>query len=76
MRLLSPQSGLQNIRGVLSDLSEDDLSHLDIFVYEEDEENLYVHHDIILPAFPLCLAWLDYHPTAEGNKGAKFNSLN
>ena len=21
--------------------------------------NLYVHHDIILPAFPLALAWMD-----------------
>lgn len=26
---------------------------------ETGESNLYVHHDIILPAFPLSLAWMD-----------------
>jgi periodic tryptophan protein 1 len=36
-----------------------------MWVYEDADEdgapNLYVHHDIILPAFPLSLAWLDCH---------------
>ncbi|GAB5589852.1 rRNA-processing protein [Umbelopsis nana] len=40
--------------------TEDDLSHLEIYVYEESEDNLYVHHDLLLPAFPLCLDWLDF----------------
>ena len=26
----------------------------------QDEDNLYVHHDIMLPSFPLCLEWLDF----------------
>ena len=34
-------------------------------MYEDADEdgapNLYVHHDIILPAFPLSLAWMDCH---------------
>ncbi len=38
----------------------DDLSHLEIYVYEKEDENLYVHHDILLPSFPLALEWLDY----------------
>jgi len=40
--------------------TEDDLSHLEIYLYEESEDNLYVHHDLLLPAFPLCLDWLDF----------------
>ncbi|OZJ05953.1 hypothetical protein BZG36_01169 [Bifiguratus adelaidae] len=40
--------------------TEDDVSHLEIYVYEEAEENLYTHHDVMLPAFPLCLEWLDF----------------
>jgi len=31
-------------------------------VYDESEDNLYVHHDLMLPSFPLCLEWLDYKP--------------
>jgi periodic tryptophan protein 1 len=37
-------------------------------VYNEDEGALYVHHDILLPSFPLCFEWLDYEPNApKGN---------
>eukprot|EP01116_Phalansterium_solitarium_P006581 TRINITY_DN1890_c0_g1_i1.p1 TRINITY_DN1890_c0_g1~~TRINITY_DN1890_c0_g1_i1.p1 ORF type:complete len:510 (-),score=166.20 TRINITY_DN1890_c0_g1_i1:318-1847(-) len=43
--------------------TEDELSHLDVYVYEQQEANLYVHHDLLLPAFPLCLSWLDFHPS-------------
>ena len=50
--------------------SEEEVSHLDVYVYEEDQDNLYVHHDILLPTFPLCLTWLDYHPGNEEKKGS------
>lgn len=38
-----------------------------VWVYEEpetegDDGNLYVHHDVMLPAFPLSVAWLDCDP--------------
>eukprot|EP01097_Dermamoeba_algensis_P003832 TRINITY_DN2601_c0_g1_i2.p1 TRINITY_DN2601_c0_g1~~TRINITY_DN2601_c0_g1_i2.p1 ORF type:complete len:407 (+),score=103.79 TRINITY_DN2601_c0_g1_i2:91-1221(+) len=39
----------------------DDYSHLDVYVFEEDVDNLYIHHDMLLPAFPLSVAYLD-HP--------------
>lgn len=38
---------------------EDEVAHLEVYVYEDEAENLYVHHDIMLPAIPLCLEWLD-----------------
>ena len=37
-----------------------DLSSLDFHVYDEPNENLYVHHDLMLPSFPLCVEWLDF----------------
>lgn len=45
--------------------TEDDVSQLEIYVYDESEENLYVHHDLILPSFPLCLEWLDFPPATS-----------
>jgi periodic tryptophan protein 1 len=38
----------------------DDFSNLEIYVYNEDDGNMYVRHDVTLPSFPLSLAWLDY----------------
>jgi periodic tryptophan protein 1 len=38
---------------------EDEVAQLEVYVYEDDADNLYVHHDIMLPAIPLCLEWLD-----------------
>ena len=36
---------------------------MEVWVYEEaddgGEANVFVHHDILLPAFPLCVTWLD-----------------
>ncbi|POS70046.1 periodic tryptophan protein 1 [Diaporthe helianthi] len=44
---------------VLAAKVEDELAHLEVYVYEDDSDNLYVHHDIMLPAIPLCVEWLD-----------------
>ncbi|GAB4854857.1 hypothetical protein Ancab_023442 [Ancistrocladus abbreviatus] len=51
--------------------NEDDVSQLEVYILEETEDgapNLYVHHDIILSAFPLCTAWLDC-PIKGGERG-------
>ncbi|CAL9111710.1 unnamed protein product [Musa acuminata var. zebrina] len=51
--------------------NEDEVSHLEVWIFEESEDgdsNMYVHHDIILPAFPLCTAWLDCN-LKSGDKG-------
>eukprot|EP00252_Welwitschia_mirabilis_P026576 TRINITY_DN8769_c0_g1_i1.p1 TRINITY_DN8769_c0_g1~~TRINITY_DN8769_c0_g1_i1.p1 ORF type:complete len:500 (+),score=126.68 TRINITY_DN8769_c0_g1_i1:221-1720(+) len=57
---------------ILCARNEDDLSHLEVWIYDEetgeDEANMFVHHEIILPAFPLSVAWLDCNPKG-GDKG-------
>ena len=47
--------------------TEDDVSQLEIYVYDESEDNLYVHHDLMLPNFPLCLEWLDFPPSSTSS---------
>ncbi|KAK4700069.1 periodic tryptophan protein 1, partial [Phenoliferia sp. Uapishka_3] len=51
--------------------TEDDVSQLEIYVYDESEENLYVHHDLLLPAMPLCLEWLDFCPGRMSGEGGQ-----
>eukprot|EP00201_Polytomella_parva_P003947 CAMPEP_0175075882 /NCGR_PEP_ID=MMETSP0052_2-20121109/22343_1 /TAXON_ID=51329 ORGANISM="Polytomella parva, Strain SAG 63-3" /NCGR_SAMPLE_ID=MMETSP0052_2 /ASSEMBLY_ACC=CAM_ASM_000194 /LENGTH=264 /DNA_ID=CAMNT_0016344809 /DNA_START=34 /DNA_END=825 /DNA_ORIENTATION=- len=52
--------------------NEDEVSNLEIWIYEEydnrGEGNLYVHHDILLPSFPLCLEWLNFNPCGSSDK--------
>ncbi len=38
---------------------EDEVAYLEVYVYEDEADNLYVHHDVMLPAIPLCVEWLD-----------------
>lgn len=48
--------------------TEDDFASLEVHVYEERTGNLFVHHDIPLPSFPLCLAHGDInHEGGAGN---------
>ncbi|KAJ4912637.1 Transducin/WD40 repeat-like superfamily protein [Raphanus sativus] len=51
--------------------NEDEVSHLEVYVYEESSTgspNMYVHHHIVIPEFPLCTAWIDC-PLKGGDKG-------
>ncbi|KAI9505919.1 rRNA-processing protein [Coemansia spiralis] len=40
--------------------TEDDISNIEVCVFEGENDNLFVHHDFMLPAFPLAVEWLDY----------------
>lgn len=51
--------------------NEDEFNYLEFWIFEDSEDgdsNMYVHHEIILPAFPLCTAWLDCN-LKDGDKG-------
>lgn len=38
--------------------ADEDFSTLEVYLYDHQNQDLYVHHEIILGAMPLCLEWL------------------
>ncbi|KAI4308454.1 hypothetical protein L6164_031531 [Bauhinia variegata] len=51
--------------------NEDDVSLLEVWILENsntNDINMYVHHDVMISAFPLCTAWLDC-PLKGGERG-------
>lgn len=51
---------------LLVGVMEDDYCRLEVNVFEgDDDRNTYVHHEIPLPALPLCFEWLDFDPDDE-----------
>eukprot|EP00357_Protocruzia_adherens_P006416 CAMPEP_0114989870 /NCGR_PEP_ID=MMETSP0216-20121206/10446_1 /TAXON_ID=223996 /ORGANISM="Protocruzia adherens, Strain Boccale" /LENGTH=490 /DNA_ID=CAMNT_0002352913 /DNA_START=28 /DNA_END=1500 /DNA_ORIENTATION=- len=48
---------------IVTATTEEEFSSLDVYLYEENKNNLFVHHDIMLSAFPLCTEWLPYNPS-------------
>ncbi|KAL1305667.1 hypothetical protein AAFC00_007260 [Neodothiora populina] len=51
---------------VLAARIEDEVAHLECYVYDDQDDNLYVHHDIMLPAIPLAVEWLDMPVNKKG----------
>eukprot|EP00123_Amoebidium_parasiticum_P012110 comp21125_c0_seq1/m.28552 comp21125_c0_seq1/g.28552 ORF comp21125_c0_seq1/g.28552 comp21125_c0_seq1/m.28552 type:complete len:501 (-) comp21125_c0_seq1:99-1601(-) len=45
---------------ILVGQSEEEECRVEVYVWEEAEENVYVHHDILVGAVPLCLQWMDF----------------
>lgn len=54
---------------VLAARIEDEVAHLETYVYEDDASNLYVHHDVMLPAVPICVEWVNSRPNKTGEHG-------
>lgn len=52
---------------ILAAKVEDEVAQLEVFVYEDEDDNLYVHHDIMLPAVPLCVEWINV-PVGKGSE--------
>ena len=45
----------------------DDHSNLEVYIYDHKTSDLYVHHEIILGAYPLCMEWLNTWQGAKTN---------
>lgn len=43
---------------------ENEYSSLEVYIYEQEKSNLFVHHEIQLTAFPLAVEWLPIQPTS------------
>ena len=54
---------------ILATRIEDEVAHLETYIYEDDVSNLYVHHDVMLPAVPLCVEWVNARPGKAGKRG-------
>ena len=48
--------------------TEDEHSSLEVQVYDPVEASLYIHHDFVLPSFPLCHAWIGADVRSEAQK--------
>ena len=47
--------------------AQDDFSNLEIYIYNENDLDLYVHHDIALSSFPLSLEWIPFKNNKKCN---------
>ena len=55
---------------VLVAQTDEDYSCLEVHVYDSETGSLYVHHDIALPAFPLCVSWVGCDSSTFGSKSS------
>jgi len=42
-----------------------DSATLEVYIYNDVEDALYVHHDMLLPSVPLALEWLSFDPESD-----------
>lgn len=43
---------------IVTATAEADHSNLEVYLYDHKTSDLYVHHEVILGAYPLCLEWM------------------
>lgn len=46
---------------------DEDICSLNIYVYNSSERHYFIHHDLMIGSYPICLEWLDYDPTEESS---------
>jgi len=58
---------------IVAATAENDFSNLEIYIYEQNSSSLYVHHEIMLSAYPLCMEWI---PVIKDEESNKFHNVN
>lgn len=54
---------------------EEDNCQLELYVFEEEVNEMYVHHEVLLTAYPLCVEWLCSAGTAGEGSFAAVGSI-
>lgn len=52
---------------IVAATAESDHSNLEVYIYEHEKANLYVHHEVILGAYPLCIEWIPKFQNQKAN---------
>lgn len=52
---------------IVTATAESDHSNLEVYLYDHKSSDLYVHHEIILGSYPLCLEWLPSYQEQKVN---------
>ena len=52
---------------IVAGTAQDDFSNLEIYIYDENTLDLFVHHDIALSSFPLSLEWIPFKNNLKCN---------
>ena len=45
---------------IVAATAENDHSNLEVYIYDHKTSDLYVHHEILLSSYPLCIEWLSH----------------
>lgn len=49
---------MPNDNVVIAGKIESEFAQLEVYIFEKDKGNLFVHHDLLLSSFPIALEWL------------------
>jgi len=52
--------------------AQDDISNIEVYIYDEKNQSLFVHHDILLSTYPICLEWLPINLKNTGNTSSNY----
>lgn len=52
---------------IVTATAESDHSNLEVYLYDHKTSDLYVHHEVILGAYPLCLEWMHVWQEKKSN---------
>ncbi len=52
---------------IVAATAENEHSNLEVYIYDHSSSDLYVHHEVILGSYPLCLEWLNHYNGRRSN---------